>query len=63
MRSTWRVPQATEGKSGQAAESVLALDALGSLWSNMKLSAEKWQVTHFFCADEQEKWIEDHEDK
>jgi len=57
-RSTQRLHQANEDKSGLKPGRVWALGALGSLRSKKKNEAEKWRAMHFSSDEEEETWIE-----
>jgi len=59
-QSTRRCPQANEGMWGLEAERVRALQALSSLGTKKKISAEKRQEMHFLNTEEREKQIEDY---
>jgi hypothetical protein len=59
-RSTQRLHQANESKSGLEAERIRALGAWRSLRSKMTLAAEKRRETHLLSNEEKEKWIEDY---
>jgi len=63
QKSTPQRHQANQGRSGWEAERVRALGAVRSLRSEKKLSAQKWQETHFLSNEEKDKWIEDYVDR
>jgi len=56
---TWQHYQADERKSSFIAERVRALGVLHSLWSQIKLAAEKRQEMNFLSNEDNEQWIVD----
>jgi len=61
-KSTRQCHQANKGKSVFEAERVRVLEALRSLQSKKKLSAENLPETNIFSNEEKEKSIEDYVD-